>query len=108
MSKITKKNITVYLQDETVKELSKLTKYYIFPNRSILINYCIDLAIPIINKELKFLKKNIKVNHLPNVLEYLKKHGFVIYHHIQPRNKVPLGNIHFNSNNKRKMVKVFK
>ena len=101
MSKTTKKNITVYLQDKTIKELNKLSKNYIFPNRSILVNYCIDLAIPIINKELKFLKKNIKVDDLPNVLEYLKTHGFVIYHFIQPKEKIPLGNIYFNSNNKK-------
>lgn len=108
MSTITKKNITVYLESETIQKLDKLTKNYIFPNRSSLVNYCCELAMPIINKELKFLRKNVEIDNLPNVLNYLKERGFVIRGFVQPRVKIPLGNIHFSSDNKVKSVKVYK
>ena len=103
-----KKNITVNLQIETIKKLDKIVGNYIFPSRSSLINYCIELSVPIINKELKSFKKNIELNNFPKVLEYLKSHGFVIHPYIQSKEKVPLGNIHFNSNNDKELPKVFK
>lgn len=96
-----KENITVYLEVQTIQKINKLIKNYIFPNRSSLVNYCIELAMPIIKNELKFLRKNVEIDNLPDILNYLKERGFVIRGHKQPKIKVPLGNVHFNSDNKK-------
>ena len=94
---------------DIIKKMDVLVDNYIFPNRSSLVNYCVDRALPIIVKELKPLRKNIENYDLPNVLEFLKQHGFVIHHnHTQPKVKVPLGNIYFNSNNDKDLLKIIK
>lgn len=64
--------------------------------------------MPIIKKELKFLRKSVEIDNLPDVLNYLKERGFVIRGHKQSKVSVPLGNIFFNSNNKKENEKVFK
>jgi len=78
MSKIIKKNVSVYITLENLRKLDKLIENYIFSNRSFLVNYCIDLAFPILLKEFEKIKKAIEINDLPKVLEFLKSHGFVI------------------------------
>lgn len=102
INKIIKKNISVYIQIKSLKKLDKLIEGYIFPNRSALVNYCIEFALPNIVKEFEKIKKSIEINDLPDVLEYLKNHGFIIHLHSQPNKNVPLGNVHFNSNNNKK------
>lgn len=102
MIKINKKNISVYIPIETLKKLDKLVKGYIFPNRSILVNYCVEFALPNIVKEFEKINKAIEINDLPNILEFLKNRGFIIYTHSHlNKQTVPLGNIYFNSNNKK-------
>ena len=102
INKVIKKNISVYLTVKNIEKLNKLIKGYIFPNRSGLINYCIEFALPNIVKEFEKIKQAIEINDLPDVLEFLKNHGFIIYTRSKGRQAVPLGNIHFNSNNNKK------
>ena len=102
INKVIKKNISVYIKVKNIEKLDKLIKGYIFPNRSGLINYCIEFALPNIVKEFEKIKKVIEINDLPEVLEFLKNHGFVIYIRSQSKQKNTLGNIHFNSNNNKK------
>jgi len=101
MKEIIKKNISVYIKLETLKKLDKLIQGYIFPNRSALVNYCIEVSLPTVLKQFEKIKKAIEIDNLPDVLGFLKNHGFVIYLHSQRKQTVPLGNIHFNSNNKK-------
>lgn len=106
-----KQNITINMVKDKIKLLDKFIDNYFFPNRSSLIRYCIDLALPIIAQECEKVKESVKNNDLPNVLEFLKSHGFVIHCNRnggQPKIAVPLGNIHFNSNNGRDLIKVIK
>ena len=106
-----KRNISVNMVADKIKILDKFIDNYFFPNRSSLIRYCIDLALPIIAQECQKVKKSVKDDNLPNVLEFLKNRGFVIHlntNGCQPKMVVPLGNIHFNSNNERNLIKVVK
>ena len=106
-----KRNITINMVKGKINLLDKFIDDYYFPNRSSLIRYCIDLALPIIAQECEKIKKAVENNDLPNVLEFVKSRGFVIHHNkggSQPKVFVPLGNIHFNSNNGRDLPKVFK
>lgn len=102
MTKIIKKNISVYIALKTLKKLDNLILGYIFPNRSALVNYCIELALPIVLKEFEKIKQAIEINDLPDVLEFLKNHGFIIYLRSQGKEKTPLGNVYFNSNNNKR------
>ena len=106
-----KRNITINMVKDKVKLLDEFIDNYFFPNRSSLIRYCIDLALPIIAQECEKIKESVKTNDLPNILEFLKSRGFVIHRNqngFQPKKVVPLGNIHFNSNNERNLIKVVK
>lgn len=106
-----KQNITVNMVKDKIKILDDFVNNYYFPNRSSLIRYCIDKALPMIFQECKEIKESVKNNNLPNVLGYLKSRGFVIHLNTtgrQPEVAVPLGNIHYNSNNGRKLAKAFK
>jgi len=99
INKVNKKNISVYITVKTLKKLDKLIEGYIFPNRSALVNYCVEFALPNIIKEFEKIKKSIEINDIQDVLGFLKNHGFIIHSHSQGKRKVPLGNVHFNSNN---------
>lgn len=97
-----KQNFCVNMHTNKIKMLNDLVDKYYFPSRSMLIEYCVDKALPIILEECKKLDETRNELHeldLSELLEFLKKHGFVIKHGTQPTAKVPLGNIHFNSNN---------
>lgn len=106
-----KQNITVNMVKKKIKVLDEFVDAYFFPNRSSLIRYCIDIALPVIAQECEKVKKSIENDNLPDVLEYLKSRGFVIHlntNGCQPKMVVPLGNIYFNSNNERNLIKTFK
>ena len=106
-----KRNISVNMVKDKIEQLDKFINAYFFPNRSCLIRYCIDIALPVIAQECEKVKESIKTNNLPDVLEFLKKRGFIIHLNTngsQPKMVVPLGNIYFNSNNERDLIKVVK
>ena len=94
--------ITTYIQKDSLKQLNALVKNYIFPNRSLLVNYCIELALPIIYKKNDELKKSIKEKNLPKIFNFLKSRGFIIKRGVQPTSRIPLGNIYFGSDNIKK------
>ena len=106
-----KQNFCVNMFTAKLKILNELVDKYYFPSRSMLIEYCIDIALPIILEECKRLDKTrneLAELDLSEVLEFLKKHGFVIKHGTQPSVKIPLGNIYYNSNNGKTLVKASK
>lgn len=103
-----KEVITIYIPSEVLIELNKIVDNHIFPNRSMLVNNCIEIALPIIYEQIKELNKNIETENLPEVFKFLKERGFIIKTGIQPTIKLPLGNIHFNSHNIKKEVKIQK
>jgi len=106
-----KQNITINMVKDKIKMLDAFVVNYYFPNRSSLIRYCIDMALPIITQECEKVKESIKNDDLPSVLEFLKSRGFVIHLNTagsQPKVVVPLGNIYFNSNNGRDLIKASK
>ncbi len=107
----TKQNFCINMFTDKLKILNELVDKYYFPSRSMLIEYCVDIALPIILEECKKLVKTrneLGELDLSELLEFIKKHGFVIKHGAQPTVKIPLGNIHFNSNNGKTLVKIVK
>ena len=106
-----KTSFCVNIHTDKLKNLNDLVDKYYFSSRSILIEYCIDKALPIILEECKRLdrtRNELNELDLSELLEFLKKHGFVIKHGVQPSNKIPLGNIYFNSNNEKILLKASK
>ena len=103
----TKTNFCVNMLTNRLKTLNELVDKQYFPSRSVLVDYCVKIALPTILQECKKLdeiKEQISKLDLSKLLEFLKTHGYIIKR-TQPTVKIPLGNICYNSHNSKVLVK---
>jgi hypothetical protein len=104
MNDKTKTNFCVNMLTNRLKTLNELVDKQYFPSRSVLVDYCVKIALPTILQECKKLdetREQMNELDLTEILEFLKMRGYVIRRGVQPTVKIPLGNIHFNSNNEK-------
>lgn len=93
-----KKRVSIFSEISIIKELDLLVDKGYYPSRSNLINNCIKISLPIIYKQLNDLNNNVIRNDLPKILDFLKERGYIIVKN-NSRNKILLGNVHFNTDN---------
>ena len=92
--------VSIFSKKSLVKELDLLVNNGYYPSRSNLINNCIKMSLPIIYKQLTDLNDKVIQKDLPKIFDFLKEQGYIIIkNNNKSRSKIPLGNIHFNTDN---------
>jgi hypothetical protein len=99
MEKIKRVRVSCYMNEKLVKQIDSLVNSGLYRSRSNLIENCIEKQLPILLKEMSDVSEFIENNDIPKVFEFVKSKGFIIVKKHPSIVRIPLGNIHFNSDN---------